>query len=197
MIDITDCRDITCLQTVLFMVLFLYSFAEFSTCYSYIGIALRSSIRMGLHRDLCGGFNPIERETRKRVFWTIHKMDIYVSAMLGFPVMLRSDDINQTLPIEIDDEYITEDTVLSMPPGATSLYVASNAHTRLILILADVIKHVYPIKGLDQFVQGSTNASYKISYAKIRDIERDLADWLDTLPIYLRSGEEVAPELLR
>jgi hypothetical protein len=124
-------------------------------------------------------------------------MDIYVSAMLGFPVTLSSDDIDQTLPIEVDDEYITKDTVLSMPPGATSLHVASNAHTRLVLILADVIKHVYPIKGLEQSVQGSTNASYNISHTKIRDIERDLADWLDTLPMSLRSGEEVTPELLR
>jgi hypothetical protein len=197
MIDITDCRDITSLQTVLFMVLFLHSFAEFSTCHSYIGIALRSSIRMGLHRELYGGFNPIERETRRRVFWTIRKMDIYVSAMLGFPVMLSSDHIDQTLPMEVDDEYITEDTVLSMPPGATSLHVASNAHTRLILILADIIKHVYPIKRLEPSVQGSKNASYNISHAKIRHIERDLADWLDTLPKSLRSGEEVTPELLR
>ena len=197
MIDITNCRDITSLQAVLFMILFLHAFEDLSTCHTYIGIALRSSLRMGLHRELCGGFNPIERETRRRVFWTIRKLDIHVSAALGLPVTLSSDDIDQTLPIEVDDEYITKDAVLSMPPGTTSLYVASNAHTRLILILADVIKHVYPIKGSEQSVQGSTNASYSISHATIRDIERDLADWLDALPMFLLSGEEVTPELLR
>jgi hypothetical protein len=197
MIDIADCRDITSLQAVIFMALFLYSIANFSACHSYLGMALTSSLRMGFHRELCESFNTIERETRRRVFWTIRKMDIYVSAMLGLPVMLSDEDIDQKFPIEIDDEYITKDGVLSMPPGITSLHVASNAHTRLMLILADVIKHVYPIKPTDLSVQGSTKASCRISHAKIRGIERDLADWLDKLPKSLRSGEGGTSEVLR
>jgi hypothetical protein len=198
MIDITGCRDITSLQTVLFMVLFLYAFENLSTCHTYIGIALRTSLRMGLHRELCGGFNPIERETRRRVFWAIRKLDIHISAALGLPVMLSNDDIDQALPIEVDDEYITNDAVLSMPPGQTSLNAASNAHTRLMLILLDVIKHVYPIKSSEQSVQGSSKASCSISHATILAIERDLADWLDKLPMSLRQWQEGLPiEVLR
>src|SRR3978361_2115557 len=126
MMDITDCRDITSLQAIVFMINFLQSSANLSTCYSFIGIALRSALRMGLHRNLTSNFNPIERETRRRVFWIIRKMDIYVSALLGFPQMLSYDDIDQELPIEVDDEYITKDAVLPMPPGTISLYAASN-----------------------------------------------------------------------
>jgi hypothetical protein len=111
--------------------------------------------------------------------------------------MLSSDDINQTLPLYADDEYITKDAVLSNPPGETSFYIVSNAHTRLILILADVIKHVSPTKELEQSVQGSTKTSYSISYDKIRGIERDLADWLDKLPMSLRPEGEGRPEVLR
>ena len=187
--DITDCRDITSLQAILFMILFLQSTANLSTCYSYIGIALRCSLRMGLHRNLTGSFNPIDRETRKRVFWIIRKMDTYVSALLGFPQMLSNDDIDQELPIEVDDEYITKNDVLPMPEGKTSQYAASNAHTRLMGILAKVIRYIYPIKGLEQSVQGSSSASYGVSHAKIKEIERDLAEWLDKLPMALRPGE--------
>src|ERR1700760_55 len=145
--DIADCRDLRALQAVVFMILFLQSSANLSTCYSYIGIALRSALRMGLHRNLTGTFNPIERETRKRVFWIVRKMDTYVSALLGFPHMLSDDDIDQELPVEVDDEYITKDGIRPMPPGRTSLYAASNAHTRLMEILSRVIKHIYPTKG--------------------------------------------------
>ena len=197
MMDITDCRDITSLQAILFMILFLQSSANLSTCYSYIGIALRSSLRMGLHRNLAGTFNPIERETRRRVFWIVRKMDTYVSALLGFPQMLSSDDVDQELPIEVDDEFITKDAVLPMPQGQTSLYAASNAHTRLMAILAKVIKYIYPTKGLEQSVQGSTSSSYVISHAKIREIERDLAEWLDKLSMALRPGGEANPQWLR
>ncbi|TVY43617.1 Activator of stress genes [Lachnellula occidentalis] len=197
MMDVTDCRDIMSLQALLFMILFLQATANLSTCYSYIGIALRSALRMGLHRNLAGSFNPIERETRRRLFWIIRKMDTYVSALLGFPMMLSSDDIDQELPLEVDDEYITKDAILPMPQGTTSHFAASNAHTRLMAILAKVVKYIYPTKGLEQSVQGCATASYVISHAKIREIERDLADWLDKLPMALRPGGTGSPNLLR
>ncbi len=196
--DVTDCRDITSLQAILFMILFLQSSANLSTCYSYIGIALRSALRMGLHRSLVNNFNPIERETRRRVFWVIRKMDTYVSALLGFPQMLSNDDIDQELPIEVDDEYITKDGIREMPNGQPSLvFQASNAHTRLMFTLAKVIKYIYPTKGLEESLQGNSKSSYGISHAKIREIERDLAAWLDKLPMALRPGGEGPPNILR
>jgi hypothetical protein len=85
MIDITDCRDLTSLQTVLFMIIFLQASAKMATCYSFVGIALTSSLRMGLHRCVSVGFNPIVSETRKRIFWVVRKMDTYISALLGLP----------------------------------------------------------------------------------------------------------------
>ena len=133
------------------------------------------------------------------MFYTrIYKIDIYISALLGFPVMLSSYNINKTLLIHTDDEYITKDAVLSIPRGETSFYIVLDAHTRLILILADVIKHVYPIKSSEQSVQGSSKASCSISHATILAIERDLADWLDKLPMSLRQWQEGLPiEVLR
>lgn len=192
--DITDCRDLTSLQAILFMIIFLQTSANLSTCYSYIGIALRSALRMGLHRNLAGTFNPVERETRRRVFWTIRKLDTYVSALLGFPKMLNEEDIDQALPTEVDDEYITIDGILPMPEGKISLYAASNAHTKLMFILEKVIRTIYPIKGLDE--PASSNF-YTISHARIRDVERDLQDWLDKLPMGLKPTPEAPAEVLR
>ncbi|TAQ86487.1 hypothetical protein B7494_g5184 [Chlorociboria aeruginascens] len=197
LMDITECRDITSLQAVLFMILFLQASAHLSTCYSYIGIALRSALRMGLHRNISGKFTPIERETRRRAFWIVRKMDTYVSALLGFPQMLDPEDIDQELPIEVDDEYITKDAILTMPPGSTSLLTATNAHTRLMAILTKVIKYIYPLKGVEKPIQGGASPSYIISHAKIREIEGDLSAWLDKLPTELRPGGDGTPEVMR
>lgn len=199
MMDITDCRDITSLQALLFMILFLQATSNLSTCYSYIGIALRSALRMGLHRNLAKtmNFKPIERETRRRLFWIIRKMDTYVSALLGFPMLLNNEDVDQELPLEIDDECLTNEEILPMPQGKFSLYTATNAHTRLMVVLAKVVKYIYPTKGLEQSVQGSTNASYVVSHSKIREIEGDLTEWLKQLPMELRPGGTGSPELLR
>jgi Fungal specific transcription factor domain len=197
MLDITECRDIISLQAILFMILFLQSSSNLSTCYSYIGVALRSAVRMGMHRNLTGNFNPIERETRRRVFWIIRKMDTYVAALLGFPKMLSEDDIDQELPIEVDDEYITKDAILQMPPGKLSVYTACNAHTRLMGILAKVITYIYPTRGVEQSVQPTSSPTYGISHAKIREIEGDLREWLDKLPMTLRPSDDASEDVVR
>jgi hypothetical protein len=152
---------------------------------------------MGLHRNLAFDFNPIERETRRRIFWVIRKMDTYVSALLGFPRMLGDEDIDQLLPSEIDDAYITKDAILPWPEGKFSTFAASNAHTRLMTILAKVIKYIYPIKGVEESVRGPSGPSYTISHTKIREIELDLTEWLDKLPMQLRPGGEAPEHVLR
>lgn len=125
-------------------------------------------------------------------------MDTYVSALLGFPQMLNNDDIDQPLPLAVDDEYLTKDAVLPVPPGKSSLrFEASNAHTRLMFTLEKVIKYIYPTKGLEDSLQGSSKNSYVISHAKIREIEQDLTQWLDKLPMALRPGGDGEPEVLR
>lgn len=195
--DITDCRDLSSLQAILFMILFLQSSANLSTCYSYIGIALRSALRMGLHRNITYSFNPIDREVRRRIFWIIRKMDTYVAALLGFPKMLSDKDVDQELPLEVDDEYITETEILPMPPGKLSVFTASNAHTRLMAILAKVIREIYPTKAAQQCVPGNAKPTYVISHAKIKEIEVDLQDWLDKLPMGLRPGGDAPEDIVR
>lgn len=188
------------------MILFLQATSNMSGCYAFLGIALRSSLRMGLHRHLSHAkINPIEDETRRRVFHCVRQMDTYVSAILGFPLLLRDEDIDQPLPTEVDDEYITKDAILMPPPGTPSFLTGTNAHSKLMDILAKVIKHIYPLKGVEQCVvnqrgfggSGDANATYMISYARIKEIERDLAEWYEQLPIYWRPSSEGPMEVIR
>lgn len=194
--DITDCRDLTSLQAILFMIMFLQSSAKLSTCYLHIGIALRSAIRLGLHRSVSIDFDPIEQEVRKRVFWVIRKMDTYVGAMLGLPKMLSDDDIDQDLPSEVDDEFITADGILPMPVGRVSVMAAFNAHALLVKILAKTVKYIYPIRGLVQ-AHNKSKQSYVVRNAQIHEIEQDLQKWMEDLPMALRPGGEASPELAR
>ena len=195
LLDITDCRDLTSLQAIIFMIQFLQTSAKLSTCYAYIGVALRSALRMGLHRSFNVKFNPIEAETRKRIFWVIRRMDTYVGAMLGLPRFLDDEDIDQEWPIEVDDEYITETEILPMPEGSISVMAAFNAHTRLVQILNKICKYVYPIKGTQSGAKNSV--TYSVGYSKIREIEQDLARWLDELPVALKPGGEAPPIIKR
>ncbi|KAF2875493.1 fungal-specific transcription factor domain-containing protein [Massariosphaeria phaeospora] len=196
LLDIAVCRDLTSLQAIVFMIQFLQSSAKLSTCYSYIGLALRSALRMGLHRSSTIDFSPIEAETRKRVFWVIRKMDIYVSAMLGLPTSVQDEDFDQSLPTECDDEYITETEIRPMPEGTISVMAAANAHTKILQILSKICKYVYPIKGGAE-PRGAKLVTYSVGYSKIREIERDLQQWLDQLPMALKPGGEAPYAIIR
>ncbi|KAF2032377.1 hypothetical protein EK21DRAFT_60926 [Setomelanomma holmii] len=195
LIDVTDCRDLVSLQAIIFMIQFLQSSAKLSTCYAYIGVALRSALRMGLHRSFNTSFNPIEAETRKRIFWVIRRMDSYVGAMLGLPRFLEDEDIDQEWPAEVDDDYITENGILSMPEGTISVMSAFNAHTRIVRVLSKICKVVYPIKGTQS--GGSDSVTYTVSYSKIRELEQDLSQWLDELPVALKPGGAESPLIIR
>lgn len=98
--------------------------------YTVISTALTSAIQIGLHRNLPIKTDLIEVESRKRLFWAIRKLESYTGSMLGLPGSLRNDDIDQTLPADADDEFITEDSILPLPPGEISLMAAANQHTK-------------------------------------------------------------------
>lgn len=183
------------LQAIVFMIQFLQSSAKLSTCYSYIGVALRSALRMGLHRSFNINFTPIEAETRKRLFWVIWRMDTYVGAMLGLPHFLEDEDVDQDYPSEVDDEYITETEILPMPKGTISVMAAANAHAKIIQVLAKVCRYVYPTKGTQ--TGGKYSVTYSVSYSKIREIEQDMQNWLDELPMALKPGGEAPPIIIR
>lgn len=153
---------------------------------------------MGFHRNLPGSFNPIESEVRKRVFWVIHKMDTYVGALLGLPHTINDDDVDQELPAEVDDEYITEKEILPMPEGKVSVIQASNAHTTLVAIIAKIVKVVYPLKssGPRPNVPGAASG-YTVGYEKVRELEVELQQWFTKLPMGLRPGGEAPAIIIR
>ncbi|KAF3491731.1 transcriptional regulator [Arthroderma uncinatum] len=193
LLDITECRDLTSLQAVCFMILFLQASANIRTCYSYIGIALRAAVRLGLHRSVSVKFNPIELETRKRIFWVVRKMDVHVSTILGLPSMLSEDDIDQAYPAAADDEYITKDGIMPMPPNYICLMEGANAHMKLGHIMLKVMKYIYPVK----VATHGDNHTYMVSHSKIRELERDLQNWMEALPDVYRPGGEAAIEVER
>lgn len=181
------------------MILFLQATANLSACYSFVGIALRSALRIGLHRNLQHDqLGVVEQETRIRVFYVIRQMDIYVSTLLGFPLLLNTDDFDQPYPAEIDDEYISAAGVIQPPQGTPSFFEAFNAHTRLMEILAKITKYVYPMKGMAQSAKGDkTKPTYNISYSRIKEIEADLHEWYEKLPETWRPSPDGPIEVVR
>ena len=212
LIDITDTRDTYGIQTIVMLIIFLQCSARLSTCYAYIGIALRAALREGLHRKLDYPFNPIELEIRKRLFWTIYKMDIYVNTMLGLPRTISSDDFDQDLPEELDDENITVTCYrYDKQNDRLSSSGIANAHTRLIFLMKEVVTKLYPIKpkkrlniheDIDDGDDNTNGNNNKTKHESIRnnfvyDLELKLQEWMNSLPIELKPGIEPPQEYIK
>ncbi len=200
--DVAECRDMASLQALVFTILFLQATSNISDCYAFLGIALRSCLRMGLHRHLAHDkITPIEDETRRRVFHVIRQMDFYVSAILGFPLLLHDEDVDQPLPTEVDDEYITEDAIRTPPPGTPSFYQAFNAHNGLMRILAKVVKDIYPLRAAEEGAPGrqqpSGDQTFMINYSRVQAIEAELQEWQARLPDYWRPSHDGPIEAVR
>ncbi|ODV66346.1 hypothetical protein HYPBUDRAFT_6756 [Hyphopichia burtonii NRRL Y-1933] len=191
LIDITNVGDIISIQTIVMMIMYLQCSARLSTCYSYIGIALRSAVKEGLHRNLSifqnskRKLDPIEVDTRKRLFFTIYKMDIYINSLLGLPRSISEDEFDQEFPEELDDENITRDSYLyDNQQGRLSSSGCANHHTKLMLIISHIVKELYPIK-----VKNHGNPDHVSPghiHNKVTDIELELKQWLENLPAELK-----------
>ncbi|SZF05706.1 unnamed protein product [Blumeria hordei] len=149
---------------------------------------------MGLHLKQNSKCSPIESEVKLRIFWTIQKMDISMSAILGYPKILDLDTIDQELPTEVDDENITETGRNGYPGSKPSASLqAANAHLRLILILDKVIKFMYPNNKVEGSANDAAATAHVVDHGKVREIEKDLRLWCQGLPVSTPSSisEEV------
>merc|ERR1711939_1252721 len=73
MIDPTQCRDLTTMQAVIFVIMYLQASGRLSHCYSYLALAAGSAAQMGIHREYTPiSFDYAQVETRKRVLDSMH-----------------------------------------------------------------------------------------------------------------------------
>jgi hypothetical protein len=61
---------------------------------------MRMALTMGLHRSLPteAAFTAIERERRRRVWWTLYTLDRLYSSILGYPLLISDSAIDVELP---------------------------------------------------------------------------------------------------
>ena len=184
----------TSLQALMCMVMYLQCYGEISTCYTYISLATAACTRMGLHRsESSSQLNPIDREVRKRVFWSLRTMATYVTTILGLPRMLSDDDIDQDLPLEVGDDCITEDRIDESFDNSMCPMTAANAHTKLISIMDTVRRNVLnPCKS-----SGDQSKAYMVDYARIIKAENDLDTWFASLPSDSSFNKPLSSELIK
>lgn len=157
-------------QALLLLQLYQHNCTERNSAFMLLGCASRMAMALGMHREgTFGGFDEIEREIRKRVWWTAYMFEQNQCAILGRPCAIDDTEVNVAYPNEL-----VLDGGASVPPG----YIEHSV--RLVKLLSSIRRKIYssPASATQQ------GESPKLSVA-VRFL-LDLDSWNHNLPSALR-----------
>lgn len=190
MVDVTHCHDMVALQTILIFAMFLMSTARIATAHTYVALAAAAAMRMGLHSQTTyDKFSPRQNEARRRIFWTIVKLDIYTGTVLGLPGLVNLSHVDQIRPSGSLDDYIFSDEATSGSRDKQRMFAASAQYRELLLLIADMVQRLYP-KTEQEAKQVRKSRKMLISSAVITDVERQFKEWRNNLPMALGVDDE-------
>jgi len=172
--------DLLSVQALLGMALFMQGTPNPQPSFLLIATAIRLSHSIGLHKKGTGfNLNPIEIEQRKRVFWIAYMLDKDLCLRSGRPPAQDDDDMNVDLP-DGDPEDGIGNIPLADGKGKMNLF---RAMVELAIVESKVYKRLYATKATKQSDGELLNT--------IGELDQELEDWKDSIPIDFRPEHEI------
>ncbi|KAJ9614041.1 hypothetical protein H2200_002177 [Cladophialophora chaetospira] len=179
-------------QTLLLMCYHLQGTAELKESWNLVGLLVRTATSLGLHLiPKANNFLPVENEVRKKCWWGCFILDRTLSMKFGRPPILRAEDGNADLPLEVDDQYITNDSVNPRQPLGTPSFISLFVTTiKLSQIVHNMLVELYLRRpatyDLDQDKRVWTPPSTcSRILSKVMLLDGQLQSWWDGAPPHL------------
>ncbi len=115
-----------------------------------------------------------------------------MTTLIGMPLIINDSDVDQPLPLEIEDHSITANGILRIKEDSISPMAVANAHTKLLIIMREVIRDIYPHTN----DLGGHLGSYRVNYARVAKVEAELENWFRNIP-QPPPNQTVPPKVLR
>ncbi|RFU29415.1 hypothetical protein B7463_g6925, partial [Scytalidium lignicola] len=159
-------------QAILLLQLHEHNATERNTSWMLVGCASRMAVALGMHREgATGGFDPIEREIRRRVWWTLYIFEQNLCTILGRPSAIDDSEVTITLPNEN-----MLDGGDCVPPGYIDYAV------RLAKLTSEIKRKAYYAAPNNNIRGGEEVPDPSIANHLLQKLE----SWYDSLPPYLR-----------
>jgi Fungal specific transcription factor domain len=138
------------IQAMTLLVLYNLRSPSNSGKWHMIGLAMRTCVDLGLHREAhYAKTTRYEGQLRRRLFWSVYFLERVIAVSLGRPYSLADRDIDVTLPLEIDDTVRDDDLIartLIVSPSPT--FQASRPSSNLTLGI-----QCFRLMRLDSYIQ--------------------------------------------
>ncbi|SPO00730.1 related to transcriptional activator Mut3p [Cephalotrichum gorgonifer] len=173
-------NDLLSVQALLGMAAFMQGTPNPQPSTLLIATAIRLSHSIGLHkRGTNFNLNPIEIEQRKRVFWIAYILDKDLCIRSGRPPAQDDEDMNVELP-SADPEDGIGNIPLADGHGKMNLF---RVMCEFACIESRVYKRLYSTKATKQSAGELLNT--------IGELDKELEDWKDQIPIDFRPEHEI------
>ncbi len=88
------------LQAAVSIQVFLISILRLNTASRFGGLIVRIAFHLGLHRcpSRYKQFSATEADIRRRLYWSIYSLEMFLAQSLGLPITLKDEDIDVCLP---------------------------------------------------------------------------------------------------
>lgn len=184
------------IQAAFLAAIYAFGLGNLSKAFALQAESVTLCLDGGLHRsvDVYDHFNAVERETRKRTFWSIYSWDKQSAALFGRPPIIHLRDCDVTEPLIVDDENLTEDGALEQLNPETSRMCAFVAAIRLHVVLEGVIDSSVQAASFPSspfLAQASATIARRTPQNEsLRDEEALLDEWARILPKYWKYDAE-------
>jgi len=191
MLDIAHLRTIVSLQSVIALILFLISTARMGSAYSFLGAACASAMRQGLHYRSAHEISipDIERRVRRRLFWSIMNLDMYVSNILGLPPFMDLTAVDPAIDATIEYALREAQENESLLIDNRLALEASAKHIELMRIMFKAQMTLFP-RPTDPPNAQKKNGTISVSLAKMQEVENQFREWAQSLTDILSNSSD-------
>lgn len=182
LLDIAHLRTIVSLQAIISLILYLVSTARMASAHAFLGAACGAAMRQGLHFRSTHkvAFPDNEIKVRRRVFWAVMNLDMYITSILGLPPFIDISAVDPAIDLTIKSALSEGGMSKELPsPNGISL-MASARHIELMRIVFKAQKALFP-KPIDAPDAATRNEKISVSIRKLQAVETQFRDWANSL----------------
>ncbi|KUJ06828.1 uncharacterized protein LY89DRAFT_678409 [Mollisia scopiformis] len=180
------------LQARLLQCLYLLSRSRINQCYSIFGTVVNFIYAIGIHRERrpSSTSDLLEIEMQKRVFWGAYVMDKYLSSSLGRPQLIQDEDIDQELPLLVEDENLSSGFLQTTSKEAQVPMRGAIYQIKLSKIMSQIMRELYSVQRHPLEVRFAAASQLNLA---LRTWRGEIAHFLDLdpsllSPLYMRQN---------
>lgn len=103
---VTELRSLQSIEAMMLLIMYNLRIPNSSNIWYMIGLAMRTAIDLGLHREENYlQLKPDEAQSRRRVFWSVYVMDRSIARLLDRPFNIAEHDIDVGLPFDYQESH--------------------------------------------------------------------------------------------